>query len=291
MEMDAYYRILGLNPGATKTEVKRAYRKLAMQLHPDRNPGPDAAEKFRQITEACDVLMGERKPVIRTRRKPSSSPSGDNARSSGRRTHNSAAHDRAAWIRNMRDILRKKREDEEKAYCAQVSAYRNSLSFRITIAIMALAALCGVLLAMDIALPKTPDTVYDAGASHDTEVYGSRRSKTESVVRIEHGGRTIVLHRSSTGAYKNGVILYESAIFKDLYAAGVPKKQHYSETNDPVRSWFFVAALMAGCLFIIPGRFYTTLFVLRKLLLIIYTVAPVFFLINQNRLFRLLDIM
>lgn len=52
-----YYRILGLPPGASDEEVKRAYRRLALKHHPDRNPGDRTAEeRFKEISEAYAVL-------------------------------------------------------------------------------------------------------------------------------------------------------------------------------------------------------------------------------------------
>jgi curved DNA-binding protein len=53
-----YYRILGVPRNATDAEIKKAYRKLAMQYHPDRNPGKEkwANEKFKEINEAYGVL-------------------------------------------------------------------------------------------------------------------------------------------------------------------------------------------------------------------------------------------
>ncbi|HZV12200.1 MAG TPA: molecular chaperone DnaJ [Candidatus Kapabacteria bacterium] len=51
-----YYEILGITKGATEDEIKKSYRKLAMQYHPDRNPSKDAEEKFKEITEAYEVL-------------------------------------------------------------------------------------------------------------------------------------------------------------------------------------------------------------------------------------------
>jgi len=52
-----YYRLLGLDPHATEEGIKRAYRRLALQYHPDRNPGDRTAEeRFKEISEAYAVL-------------------------------------------------------------------------------------------------------------------------------------------------------------------------------------------------------------------------------------------
>jgi hypothetical protein len=59
--MANYYTILGLPQGASKDAVKKAYRRLAMQYHPDKNPSPDAKQKFILLTEAYDGLMEGKK--------------------------------------------------------------------------------------------------------------------------------------------------------------------------------------------------------------------------------------
>jgi molecular chaperone DnaJ len=56
-----YYEVLGVPKGANKDQIKDAYRKLAMQFHPDRNKSPDAEEKFKEISEAYAVLSDDEK--------------------------------------------------------------------------------------------------------------------------------------------------------------------------------------------------------------------------------------
>ena len=55
------YEILGIERNASQDEIKRAYRRLAMQFHPDRNHEPDAAEKFKEVNHAYEVLSDPQK--------------------------------------------------------------------------------------------------------------------------------------------------------------------------------------------------------------------------------------
>ncbi|WP_207919883.1 molecular chaperone DnaJ [Micromonospora sp. KC207] len=59
-----YYGILGVSREASDDEIKRAYRKLARQFHPDVNPDPEAQEKFKDINAAYEVLSDDRKRQI-----------------------------------------------------------------------------------------------------------------------------------------------------------------------------------------------------------------------------------
>lgn len=51
-----YYEILGVKRSATDREIKKAFRKLAIKYHPDKNKGKDAEEKFREIAQAYEIL-------------------------------------------------------------------------------------------------------------------------------------------------------------------------------------------------------------------------------------------
>ena len=62
--MSDYYTVLGIERSASLDEIKKAYRKMALKYHPDRNKDPDATDKFKEIGEAYEVLSNPEKKEI-----------------------------------------------------------------------------------------------------------------------------------------------------------------------------------------------------------------------------------
>ncbi len=76
VEKRDYYEVLGLQRGCEVAEIKKSYRRLAMEYHPDRNPGDKAAEeRFKELAEAYQVLSDSEPASRASRGSRTSSPS------------------------------------------------------------------------------------------------------------------------------------------------------------------------------------------------------------------------
>lgn len=74
-----YYKVLGISKGASDDEIKKAYRKMALKYHPDKNKEPGAETKFKEVAEAYDVLSDPKKKDIYDRYGEDGLKAGDGA--------------------------------------------------------------------------------------------------------------------------------------------------------------------------------------------------------------------
>jgi hypothetical protein len=111
--MQRYYSILGIPPGASKEEIKKAYRKKAMQYHPDRNRDRNAREKFLEILEAYEFLIGG---GATTRKKAPAE--GQNAEQSFEDIMRDLAKKRAKekYRERVREFRRRQAEEQNKEF-------------------------------------------------------------------------------------------------------------------------------------------------------------------------------
>ncbi|MBS0370231.1 MAG: J domain-containing protein [Proteobacteria bacterium] len=78
-----FHQILGVAPDASAAEIKRAYKRLAMRWHPDRNPAPEAHEEFRRVREAFERLTRPTEPEIEAKADEADSTPADPAPAKG----------------------------------------------------------------------------------------------------------------------------------------------------------------------------------------------------------------
>lgn len=123
-ESQDYHRILGIKQNATDDEIKKAYRRKAMEYHPDRNSSPDSQEMFIRVTEAYEYLMSH--PYRRNI------------------TEEEIMRNYQAWIDYRREEARRRAEAYAKA---SYSEFRKSPVYRSTTVIDGTIVFLGLILA------------------------------------------------------------------------------------------------------------------------------------------------
>lgn len=120
-----YYKVLGVNKVATTTDIKRAYRKLALKWHPDKNPDnpTESNKKFKEISEAYEILSDEKKRRIYDER---GKDGYEDSRQRGRARHHHAYDDDFVFARfTFRDP-----DDVFKEFFGSSSPFSNMFGIR-----------------------------------------------------------------------------------------------------------------------------------------------------------------
>jgi hypothetical protein len=121
--MYLYFKLLGLPDKAPLAAIKTAYRKLAFQYHPDRNQDPAAHQKFIEITEAYEILIGERK-AYRPGHTATPPPSSSDKKNNRDRPKEQNEHERNESIRKVKEAAAKRRYNE---FMRESKSIRNSI--------------------------------------------------------------------------------------------------------------------------------------------------------------------
>lgn len=115
--LDPYYRTLGLDPGASKDQIKKAYRKLAMIYHPDRNHDPGAKEHFIRLTEAYEILMHPPKQRRARADRTGSDPFEEQRRKEWEEARRKAREEaKSAARQRYKEFLRKRELEQAREY-------------------------------------------------------------------------------------------------------------------------------------------------------------------------------
>nr|WP_279230626.1 DnaJ domain-containing protein [Criibacterium bergeronii] len=103
--MKNYYEVLGLRQNATKDEIKKSYRALAMKYHPDVNSGDvDSEKKFREINEAYETLKDDKKRAEYDN-KLSQSQFSEKEKSNSKQSNKQTVYDKPFDIRDVSDTF------------------------------------------------------------------------------------------------------------------------------------------------------------------------------------------
>ena len=197
-----YYRILGLPDNAPISDVRKRYRKLVMQYHPDKNPSPSAQQKFIEIKEAYEIITGK-KPAPLTqqlhRRKSRSSRPQSTATASEQKKRAEEAQKRYQE-QQMRDYL------ENELYFRRLT---NGWRWKL----MKVSAIVGLILALTITLDLVLPHHYenDKITSFNSNSAFGIGGKRVSLVQTQSNGIFWIEQFNSRLYYGNHEILIESS--------------------------------------------------------------------------------
>lgn len=229
-----YYQILGVSPSAHAADIKRAYRKLALLYHPDRNPDPSAELYIKEVNEAYDVLSNPE-----TRRSYDLSrehPQQTTFETSQQQRHRDPAYKRPPNARPKSNY----KSDNEKIYEMMVQ-YQQQARWTIIGAII----FCGVLF-LDLVLParKVTDEILDVRHSKQVISRGKYGEKVTAKIIVFANSPRLKISMDDGDYFKVGdyVQINNSALFnialnitgRDAYVADVPVSIYGSFKFGPI---------------------------------------------------------
>jgi curved DNA-binding protein CbpA len=175
LPLDNYYKILGLTPEATLPQIKRAYRKLALKYHPDRNQSPKAKEAFFLISEAYENLSNPKIKVKNSAERPKTAQDRQKVREADREKRVKAARKR--W-----EAQKKREHLTNEQYFNKMMSGFSGLLFKIgTIA----CTLIVCLMLLECILPKHLEkTRFD---SYSFREYNGFKYNSIHLIKLENG--------------------------------------------------------------------------------------------------------
>jgi hypothetical protein len=216
MSGSQYYKILGLEPTSTYAEVKRRFRALAKQYHPDRNPNQDATEIFQRLLEAYERILkkdfNEARPVQSTHR-------GKSQQEQHREFH------RKAWER-YEQMRREQEAYSKEVYISHIRGYR--MQFKRIIALCCFILLC--VLVADQILPLK--SVNDQVVNYNSTSYQSFTEGYVHEITTKYGHHFFVANYDPRGFNKYPTITYlQTAISRSdvsVIHQGKPIEVHFT---------------------------------------------------------------
>jgi hypothetical protein len=276
--MKKYYQLLGLTESATDAEIKRNYRKLAFEYHPDRNSSASAQEKFILIQEAYEIVTGKKKiPQQRV---------GDY---SSRRTRQDESWEEK--VKKARSKYEENKRHQEQVIANYFIRLRTGWRWHI----LRVSAIVGLVISLcmlvDLFLPnhQTEERVL----RYSKEVYSSVGSAQISLIETANNEKMWVQTQNySLYRHNNNVLVERSWIFHSPIL--VKSNQKNTQYIIPVHFTFFWAWMIIAPLFLVP--FFVWFYKKNNPLFVISYHASVFmisigifyFLFTEDRWFHLL---
>jgi hypothetical protein len=245
-----YYDILGVRRGATKDEVKRAYRRRARLYHPDINPSPDAERKFIELNEAYEALIEGRSAPVTERVQPQREPEERTKEAEPRHGHH---RDPYVSSETLRERARESRAHKAREGQAYYLRYKRSRKHSVSKYVALVSILVGILVVLEYALPYQhgPDVVHDKyelkGELRPGKTVESRYHLVTGIHDV--GVRRITFNFAELG---DSIDFYRTAIFGQLLK--IERGNETVQESMPMYNlllsgvWFYLLVLFAPLL-------------------------------------------